>query len=63
VNPAEVVVHVVKGDRGNVILDLLGERIGQAGEAAHLHPHREILALDVAGADVLRVRASSDGRV
>ena len=52
---AEVVVHVVDRDRGNVIFDLFGECIRQAREAAHLHPHREVLPLDVAGRDVLRI--------
>lgn len=39
VNPAEVVVHVVRGNRVPVIVDLLGKRIGQAREAAHVHSH------------------------
>jgi hypothetical protein len=32
VNPAEVVPHEVKGDRRLVVVDLLGEGAGQAGE-------------------------------
>lgn len=32
-------------DSRRVHLDLLEERVCQAGEAAHLHPHREVLAL------------------
>ena len=60
-NPAEIVVHVVKGDRGNVVFDLLREGIGKPGEAAHLHPHGEVLPLDVAGADMLRVRVPDLG--
>lgn len=31
-NPDEIVVHVVQRERGNVVFDLLGERIGQASE-------------------------------
>jgi hypothetical protein len=30
---AKVVVHVVKGERGNVVFDLLRERISKADEA------------------------------
>jgi hypothetical protein len=43
VNPHEVVVHEVQGDRVRVHLDLLAERIRQPGEAAHVHPHRQVL--------------------
>jgi hypothetical protein len=32
-----------------VALQLLGEAVGQPGEAPHAHAHREVLALDVAG--------------
>lgn len=46
---AEVVVHVEKRDCPHMILDFLGERIRQASKAAHFHPHREILAPDMAG--------------
>src|SRR5206468_3669350 len=58
VNAAKVVMHIVERDGGNMILNLLAERIGQASEAPDLHPHREILPLNVAGADVLRVRGA-----
>jgi len=49
VNPTEVVVHEVQRDGSAVILDLLGEGVGQAGEPTHGHPHGQVLALDVAG--------------
>src|SRR5436190_17719510 len=55
-NAAKIVMHVVQRDRGDVILDFLREGIRQTSEAAHLHTHGEILALYVAGADVLRIR-------
>jgi hypothetical protein len=51
----EVVPHVVQVDRMNVVLDLLGKRIGQPGEPTHRHTHREVLPLDIAGADVSRI--------
>jgi hypothetical protein len=54
-NPAEIVVHVVNGKRGDVIFDPLRKRVGQPGVSAHLHSQREILAFDKAGADVLRI--------
>lgn len=41
-----------------VVLDFLGERVGQSGETAHPHPHRKIGALDVAGRDVFGVRVT-----
>ena len=59
-NPAEVVVHAVKGNRRNMALDFLRERIGEPSETAHRHAHGEVLAFDIAGADVLLVWAASD---
>jgi hypothetical protein len=38
-----------------VHVDFLAERVRQPREPAHRHPHREVLTLDVAGRDVLRV--------
>ncbi len=61
VNPAEVVVDVVKGDSGNMVFNLLRERVRKPGEAAHLHAHREILPFNVAGVHVLRVGVSDLG--
>ncbi len=60
VNATEVVMHIVNGDGRDVILNFLRERIGQPREAAHLHPHREILALNVARRNMLRVRIARD---
>ena len=54
-NPNEVVVHVVDRDGRDVVLDLLRERIGESREPANLHPHREVLAFDIAGADMLGI--------
>lgn len=44
---AEVIVHEVKLQRVQVLLILFRVCVRQAGEAAHSHPHREVLALDV----------------
>ena len=52
---SKVVVHEVERNRVRVHLDLLAEPVGQPSEAAHVHPHRQVLTLDVAGRDVLRV--------
>lgn len=60
-NPDEIVVHVVDRQRCDVVLDFLRERIGQSCVAAHLHPHGQVLALDVAGANVARIRAADLG--
>jgi hypothetical protein len=54
-NPAEVVVNMEQRHRVNVVFDLFGKAIRQAGEAAHLHSHVEILPFHVAGADMLRI--------
>jgi len=52
VDAAEVVMHVVQADSGHVVLDLLAESVGQAGETAHSHAHSEVLALNVRGGNV-----------
>ncbi len=51
VRPSEVIVHVVQGHRVGQVLDLLGEPVGQPREAAHAHPHGEVLSLDVGRRD------------
>lgn len=57
---SEIVVHEVDCQRVNVVLKFLGKPIGQSGESAHVHPHRKILALDVAGRDIPPVRISGN---
>ena len=44
------------------VLHLLCEPVGQPREPAHPHPHREVLALDVAGADPRGVGVAACGR-
>ena len=46
---AEVIEHEIQGYRVHVILDLLTEGVREPGKAAHVHPHRQVSALDVAG--------------
>ena len=54
--PGEVVVHEVERHRRVQVLDPLRERVGQPREAAHPHPHRQVLALDIARGDTAGVR-------
>ncbi len=60
VNPAEVVVHVMERNGVLQILDLFGERISQSSKPAHTHSHRQILALCVAGRNVVVVGIAAD---
>jgi hypothetical protein len=46
-NLAEVVIHEVQRHVVRVHFDLLAEAVCQPREAAHVHPHREVLTLDV----------------
>jgi hypothetical protein len=45
----------VNGDHRSEILIFLRESIGQTCEAAHRHPHRKILTLNIACADVIGI--------
>ena len=47
VNLHEVVDHEIEADRVHVVLNLLGERIGQTSEAAHAHTHGRVRPLNV----------------
>lgn len=57
---AEIVVHGVQGNAVRMVLDLLGERIGKAGKAAHGHAHGKIVPLDITGRDVIGVGTPFD---
>jgi len=58
VNASKIVMHVMQTDRVGVVLNALGECIGQPGEPPHTHPHSEVLPLDIARRDVLQVRVA-----
>lgn len=60
VDAHEVVEHKVQRQRVNVRVDLFGEGVRQPREAAHVHPHAEVLPLDVRGRDVRLVRVAGD---
>ena len=55
---AKVVIGEVQRDGCFQVLKFLRESVRQARESAHPHPHREVLALDKASRDVVRVRPS-----
>src|ERR1035441_79869 len=59
-DPAEVVVGEVQAIRGPEVLPLLRERIRQPREAPHLHSDREVLTLDMAGANLRGIGVSHD---
>src|SRR6266404_9667229 len=42
------------------VLKLLAESVCQSGEPSHAHSHREILAFDIAGRDMLRIGVARD---
>ena len=48
VDAREVVAHVVQRNGCRVVLQLLTESVRQSREPANRHPHRGVLALDVA---------------
>lgn len=51
-NPAKIVMHVMKRNRVLQILKFLAECIGQARKSTHRHSHGQILALNVARGNV-----------
>lgn len=59
-NPAEVVAHEMERDGVLEALDLLRERVGQAGESAHAHPHCQVVPLGVARGDMVGIGVGRD---
>jgi hypothetical protein len=59
VNPAEIVVREIQRQGRPVVLKLAAEAIRQAGEASNLHTHREVLALDMRGANTARLSGNT----
>ena len=49
----EVVPDRIERHHVHVVLEFLGKRIGEPGEAAHLHPHREVLTFGIGCADTV----------
>ena len=59
VDAAKIVIRMIDRNHVAVILKFLRERIGQPREAPHAHSEIQILPLDEAGRDVLRVWRSA----
>jgi hypothetical protein len=57
---AKVLVEEVQADGCGQVLDLLAESICQSCKPGHRHSHRQVLPLDVAGRNVLRVGIAAD---
>ncbi len=60
-NATEIVIREVQGDGGFQVRQLLAERIGESGKAPHLHTHGQLLPLDKAGRDVVRIGIAGSG--
>src|ERR1700676_4305197 len=60
VNATKVIMHVVNRNRSDMILNFFEVRVCQASETSHSHSHREVLALDKTGGNVLRIETARD---
>jgi hypothetical protein len=58
----EVVVYVKQCHRVHVVVDLLGESIGQASEPAHLHSHVQVLPFHVGRRNMNRIGCANHYR-
>lgn len=52
----KVVIHKMQGQSPLVVLGLLGEGVGEPRKASHMHPHREVVPLNVRGRNIVGVR-------
>jgi hypothetical protein len=59
-NAAEIIVREVQGDSGFQVRELLAKCIGKSREAPKLLSHGQVLALDIASRDVVRIGLSVD---
>lgn len=59
-NLDEVVGEVRQGNGRDMVLNLFREGVGQSSEPACSHPNAQVMPLDIAGIDVLRVRLADD---
>jgi hypothetical protein len=58
---AEVVPREMQRQGRSKVVPLLGEPVCQTGESPHAHSHRQILALNVRGANPVLVWVTIDG--
>lgn len=56
----EVVPDGIERDHMGVVFELLGEGIGEPGEPAHVHPHGEVVPLNVGCRNVVPIRVAID---
>ena len=59
----EVVIPVMRGDRGLEVFEPLGERIRQTAESAAMHTQRVILFLNVACGNQINHEAPATARL
>lgn len=59
---AEIVVHEIKGNGGDMVFDFLGKRVGQACGSSHAHSHSEVLPFNETCRDVLWIRPTRNRR-
>ena len=62
VKPHKVIMREVQRHRSLQVFQLLAERVRKAREAAHAHPHRQVLALNKAGRDMGLIGPAGDNR-
>jgi hypothetical protein len=58
VQPDQIVVGEVQGDRCLQVFQLLAESIGQSGKTPHAHPHGQVLSLNHASRDMHLLRGT-----
>lgn len=59
-NPSEVIVHEIEGERVPVILDLLGMGIRQSRKPLHIHPYLSVHPLRKACREIFAVRIAGN---
>src|SRR6266849_1702420 len=62
-NPAEVIVHIMKRDRMLKVLQFFRKAVRQPSEPTHGHSHSEVLSLNIACGDMVEVRQTSNDRL
>jgi hypothetical protein len=62
-NAGEIVPRYVEVNGGFKVREFLGKSVHQPSETPKVHSDTEVLALDVAGANVIEVRVSADWAV
>jgi len=59
-NTNKIIPRKVQSQHGIELLPLFRERIGQAGEPAHLHSHGQVLPFDMGSADLAHIGVAED---